>query len=103
MHTSVYTCEDGQLEGGREVVHWAVSESCLDLSSCSRGKVSRGSQNIPEVLPWHLLSLELLCVCSRSTVFSVFKVEASPVPAAGAISEPGPLVEHEWLMDTGHQ
>ena len=46
MHTGVYTCEDGQLEGGREVVHWAVSDSCLDLSSCSQGKVGRGRQNI---------------------------------------------------------
>lgn len=36
-------------------------------------------------------------------MFSVFKVETSPAPAAGVMSGPGPLVEHVWLMDIGHQ
>ena len=49
MRSGVSSCVDGQLEGGREVVPWAVSEGFLDLPSCGQGRVSRGRQNIPEV------------------------------------------------------
>lgn len=97
--------------GGREIVHWAMSNSSLDLSSYSQDKVEPARQKIPGVLPWHLLCLESLCMkwdqpgimnllwpMCLGCVYSAQSIrsrEARPVPATGVTGVPGPLVEHE--------
>lgn len=38
----VYTYEDGYMGGWKRGAFWVMSDSGLDLSSCSQGKVGRG-------------------------------------------------------------